>query len=79
MEDRFYRWGAMGFDGAQAVGAEEEPLRRVGHEYSLASGKFLNLDGKDIVATGGPPAGAHSDIFHPEIAWAMLSAAGLAR
>lgn len=79
MEDRFYRWGAMGFDGAQAVGAEEEPLKRVGQKYSLAPGKFLNLDGKDIVATGGPPAGAHSDIFHPEIAWAMLSAAGLAR
>ncbi|MDQ3327736.1 MAG: serine-threonine protein kinase [Chloroflexota bacterium] len=77
MEDRFYRWGAMGYDGAQAVGAAQEPLRRVGQGYKFAPGKVFNLDGKDIVATGGPPAGAHSDIFHPEIAWAMLNAAGL--
>jgi len=78
MEDRFFRWGAMGYDGAQAVSAAQEPLRRVGQKYDFSPGKFLNLDGKDIVATGGPPAGAHSDIFHPEIAWAMLSAAGVA-
>ena len=38
---------------------------------------FVNLDGNAIVNRGGPPAGAHSDIFHPELVWAGLAAAGL--
>jgi hypothetical protein len=29
------------------------------------------------VCHGKPPSGAHSDIVHPELAWAMLAAAGL--
>ncbi len=77
MEDRLYRWGAMGYDGAQAVEAAQAALGRVGQRYSFSSGKFLNLNGDAVVRTGGPPAGAHSDIFHPEIAWVMLSAGGI--
>lgn len=77
MEDRLYRWGAMGHDGAQAVGAAQAALGRVGQKYSFSSGKFLNLNGDAVVRMGGPPAGAHSDIFHPEIAWVMLSASGI--
>jgi len=30
-----------------------------------------------VVKNGGPPSGAHSDIVHPELGWAMLTAAGL--
>ena len=41
-------------------------------------GRFLNLDGNAVINRGGPPAGAHSDIFHPELVWAGLAAAGLA-
>jgi len=29
------------------------------------------------VTAGPPPSGAHSDIFHPELVWAGLAAAGL--
>lgn len=77
VEDRLYRWGGIGFDGAQAVKAAQAVLGKVGEQYSLSTGKFLNLNGDSIVRSGGPPAGAHSDIFHPEIAWAMLSAADI--
>jgi hypothetical protein len=30
-----------------------------------------------VVKKGNPPSGAHSDIVHPELGWAMLTAAGL--
>ncbi|MBA2528733.1 MAG: serine/threonine protein kinase [Euzebyales bacterium] len=76
-DDALYRWGAIGHDGAQAVGATEAGLGPVGTAYDFSPGRFLNLDGNRIIATGGPPSGAHSDIFHPEVAWAVVAAAGL--
>ncbi|MGH3665464.1 MAG: serine-threonine protein kinase, partial [Egibacteraceae bacterium] len=77
LEDRLYRWGAMGHDGAQAVPADTVPLGRVGQAYAFRPGRFCNLDGNRIITRGGPPSGAHSDILHPEIAWAAVAAAGL--
>ncbi len=76
-DDLLYRWGALGHDGAQAVPADAAPLRAVGSAYDLGPGRFLNLDANKIIVNGGPPAGAHSDIFHPELAWAVLIAGGL--
>jgi hypothetical protein len=35
------------------------------------------VDASDVVRTGGPPSGAHSDIVHPELTWLVLLAAGL--
>jgi hypothetical protein len=52
-------------------------LGPVGTGYPFRRGRFVNLDGNAIVNRGGPPAGAHSDIFHPELVWAGLAAAGL--
>ncbi len=75
--ERISKWGAMGHDGAQAVGAAELRFLPVGRGYSFEAGKFVNLDGNNLIKEGGPPAGAHTDIFHPEIAWAALSAAGV--
>lgn len=72
--DAQYRWEGMGHDGAQAVNATEVPLGNVKTKYDFASGKWLNLDGNQIIVNGGPPSGAHSDIVHPEIAWAALLA-----
>lgn len=69
------RWGAMGNDGAQAVDAESRPLSRPGTAYPLQDGKWLNLDGNQVIVNGGPPSGSHSDIIHPETAWAALAAA----
>jgi hypothetical protein len=77
LEDRLFRWGGIGHDGAQAVDAAVAALGPVGTGYPFAPGRFVNLDGNAIVNRGGPPSGAHSDIFHPELVWAGLAAAGL--
>jgi hypothetical protein len=77
LEDQLFRWGGMGFDGAQAVEATVTALGPVGSDYPFARGRFLNLDGNAIINRGRPPSGAHSDIFHPELVWAALAAAGL--
>ena len=77
LEDRLFRWGGIGHDGAQAVDATVVALAPVGSSYPFQPGRFVNLDGNAIVNRGGPPSGAHSDIFHPELVWAGLAAAGV--
>jgi hypothetical protein len=77
LEDQLFRWGGMGHDGAQAVDATVADLGPVGTGYPFRPGRFVNLDGDAVVTVGPPPAGAHSDIFHPELVWAGLAAAGL--
>jgi hypothetical protein len=47
-------------------------------KYDFAAGKWFNLDGNQIIVNGTPPSGAHSDIVHPEIAWAALLAEKIA-
>jgi hypothetical protein len=76
-EDLLFRWGGIGHDGAQAVQATEVDLGAVGAAYPFQPARFVNLNANAIVNRGGPPAGAHSDIFHPELVWAGLAAAGL--
>ena len=77
LEDRLYRWGGIGHDSAQAVDATVAAPAPVGTGYAFQQGRFVNLDGNAVVNGNGPPAGAHSDIFHPELVWAGLAAAGL--
>lgn len=76
--DLLYRWEGMGHDGAQGVNAVNNTLGDVQTSYAFESGKWLNLDGNQVIVKGDPPSGAHSDIIHPEIAWAALSAAKIA-
>ena len=76
-DELMFRWGGIGHDGAQAVSAEMVPLQDTGSRYNFAPGQFTNVDSSDVVRSGGPPSGAHSDIVHPELGWAMLTAAGL--
>jgi len=73
------RWGAIGANGAQGVGAAVEGIRPAapGSRYGFAPGKALNVDASDVVRTGRPPSGAHSDIAHPELTWVVLAAGGL--
>jgi hypothetical protein len=71
------RWGAIGSDGAQEVGASAAPLGKAGTDYKFIPGQWTNLDGNNIIVNGGPPSGAHSDIIHPHTAWAALAASGL--
>jgi hypothetical protein len=75
--DLLFRWGAMGHDGAQAVNAQKATLARPGTAYNFAPGKWLNLDGNQVIINGDPPSGAHSDIIYPHTAWAALAAAGI--
>jgi hypothetical protein len=77
LEDRLYRWGGIGHDGAQAVDATVAAVGPVGFAYPFQRGRFLNLDGNAVINRGSPPSGAHSDIFHPELVWVGLAAAGL--
>jgi hypothetical protein len=77
LEDQLFRWGGIGHDGAQAVEATVVTLGPVGAAYPFQRGRFVNLDGNGVINQGPPPAGAHSDIFHPELVWAGLAAAGL--
>jgi hypothetical protein len=71
------RWGAMGYDGAQAVDAREETLSAVGTNYPVEQHSFVNLDANSVICKGKFPSGAHSDIHHPEVGWAVLCAAGI--
>jgi hypothetical protein len=75
-QDRFYRWGGMGHDGAQAVSAKKDTLQAAGPAavYQFRDQQALNIDASDIVCNGGPPSGAHSDIVHPELTWVVLKA-----
>ncbi|OBG34736.1 serine-threonine protein kinase [Mycolicibacter heraklionensis] len=73
--DPLGRWRAIGSLGAYQ--APTEPIGAVRTKYSFVKGAILNVDSSAIVTKGGPPAGAHSDIFYPELAWIVASAAGL--
>lgn len=72
-----FRWGAMGADGAQGVGAVPSGIRPVGFAYPFTEHAVLNVDASEVVRTGGPPTGAHSDIVHPELTWLLLTAGGI--
>jgi len=74
-QDNLLRFGAMGSAGARAVSAGKSKFKPVGGKYDFEKGKFLNLDGNALIRKGDGPSGAHSDIYYPEIAWAVLSAA----
>jgi len=76
-DDLLYKWGGVGHDGFQAVDAGQVPMAPVEQPYQFAAGRFFNLDANAVIRNGGPPSGSHSDIVHPEIAWALLSAAGI--
>ncbi|GLX53555.1 hypothetical protein Shyhy01_65050 [Streptomyces hygroscopicus subsp. hygroscopicus] len=72
------RWGAMGHDGVQAVpGTARLDLAGALAGRLPASG-CVNVDAAAVVRRGGPPAGAHSDILHPELARVVLAAGRIA-
>ena len=75
--DHLYRWGGMGHDGAQGVGALLDPIQpaHASTSYRLKDGHVLNVDASEVVCQGTSPSGAHSDIVHPEITWLTLQAA----
>lgn len=72
-----YRWGAMGHDGAQHSAQVPTEVLAPTVSYGFESGRIYNLDANDLIIAGDGPSGAHSDIFHPELAWSVLDAARL--
>ena len=76
--DLGYRWGGMGHDGYQQGGTSTAVLAQPRHAYGFVAGTFYRLDSNAVIkADQSPVSGAHSDIQHPEVAWAAISAAGL--
>ncbi|WP_190024295.1 serine-threonine protein kinase [Streptomyces hiroshimensis] len=71
------RWGAIGHDGIQAV----DPCARLGLDEvlrgALPGEGCVSVDASSVVARGGPPSGAHSDICHEELARVILLAGRL--
>ncbi len=73
--DRLAPWRAMGSHGA--FDSPTDTLGRVGQQYRFRPGAILNLNSSDVVIKDAGPSGAHSDIFHPELAWVAASAGQL--
>jgi hypothetical protein len=67
----------MGHDGFQQSPAGTTiALAPQGFDYGFASGRCYLLDANKIICTNQSAfSGAHSDIQHPEVVWAVRSAA----
>jgi hypothetical protein len=73
-----YRWGGMGYDGYQQGQVKPAQLQERGTDYGLQPGNFYRLDANDVIKRNlSWSAGAHSDICHPEVAWAVVAGAQL--
>ncbi|MEV7690486.1 serine-threonine protein kinase [Streptomyces bungoensis] len=72
------RWGAMGHDGVQAVPDTARLDLAAALRGPLPASGCVNVDAAAVVRRGGPPAGAHSDIVHPELARVVLAAGRIA-
>jgi hypothetical protein len=72
------RWGGMGSDAFQAVGARGLHMPAAGGtDYGFSAGAFHAVDAIDVInnVTGEPFAGAHSDIRKLPVAQLVASAA----
>jgi hypothetical protein len=77
--DLVYRWGGMGHDGYQQNPSPTTVmLAPQGKPYGFKKGSFYRLDANAVISANQSPfSGAHSDIRHPEVLWAVVAAAGL--
>jgi hypothetical protein len=77
LTDLTYQWGGMGHDGfQQSPAGTTVELQAQGHDYGFTTGNVYLLDSNKIIcANQSAFSGAHSDICHPEVLWAVLSAA----
>jgi hypothetical protein len=66
----------LGHHGHRAP-ARELPLHPPGVPYDLTGPGPVSIDASRVVRRGRPPSGAHADVCHPDLAWVVLSAAGL--
>lgn len=68
------KWGAMGHDGVHAVPGTRSLKLADALKATLPTSGCVNIDAAAVVRRGGPPAGAHSDIVHRELAQVVLAA-----
>ncbi|MEU3891449.1 serine-threonine protein kinase [Streptomyces sp. NPDC029041] len=68
------KWGALGHDGVQAVPGTRAYTLAEALKARLPATGCVNVDAAAVVRRGGPPAGAHSDILHAELARLVLAA-----
>ncbi|MFI2619396.1 serine-threonine protein kinase [Streptomyces sp. NPDC018584] len=68
------RWGAVGYNGIRAV----EGAKRIKLGERLPAKGCVSVDAASVVRRGGPPAGAHSDVCHEELARAVFAAGRIA-
>jgi hypothetical protein len=75
-----FRWGAMGHDGYQNdPPATAVTLGKGTPSYGFTAGGFYAIDANAVIADRNQSkfSGAHSDIQHPEVTWAIREAACL--
>jgi len=71
-------YGGIGMFGICGVAkAENRQMLDQNGRYGFKPGGVYNLDGSQYIRAGGGISGAHSDICGPEVANAILQAAGL--
>lgn len=77
--DLTYEWGGMGHDGFQQSPAGTTVVMLAqGQPYDFSGGGVYPLDANKVICADlSAFSGAHSDIQHPEVAWAIVSAAAL--
>ncbi|MFJ7076681.1 serine-threonine protein kinase [Streptomyces sp. NPDC098781] len=68
------KWGAMGHGGVRAVPGTKSLKLADALKAKLPESGCVNVDAAAVVSRGGPPAGAHSDILHRELAQVVLAA-----
>ncbi|MER7406802.1 serine-threonine protein kinase [Streptomyces sp. NPDC000070] len=68
------KWGAMGYGGVRAVPGTRAYTLAEALRAKLPASGCVNVDAAAVVRRGGPPAGAHSDILHEELARLVLAA-----
>jgi hypothetical protein len=72
------QWGAMGHDGYQINPvAATIAVHAPGEPYLFATGSYYSLDCNAVISADQSAfSGAHSDIRHPEVLWAVAAASG---
>lgn len=74
--DELPKYGGIGAFGIQGEAATVDmPISTVDLPYDFSEGRVFNLEASGVIRNGDGPAGAHSDIAHPEVAHAFWAAA----
>ncbi|MEV1022634.1 serine-threonine protein kinase [Streptomyces sp. NPDC050264] len=68
------RWGAMGYDGVQDLPGAARLTLADALRTGVPGAGCVSVDAAQVVRRGSPPAGAHSDICHEELARVILAA-----